>query len=185
MTGIESVIIREIRGKKIPPFVSRRLSPTPGATACTTDTDTPTAAARLRPTSPPRAPRPASGNAACACTSAGVPPAWASSWKDLRQIAHGFAPAQARATVHGTPLLKTVAVSGGSDRLDPLMHRDWPGRWTYRARSRHTRPTRARVRLLRLSAAPSKASLRKLAPCSQETSALFSTHAPRPCKAIH
>ena len=33
----------------------------------------------------------------------------------------------------GTPLLKTVAVSGGSDRLDELMHRDWPGRWKYRA----------------------------------------------------
>jgi hypothetical protein len=26
-----------------------------------------------------------------------------------------------------------VAVSGGSDRLDELMHRDWPGRWKYRA----------------------------------------------------
>jgi xylulokinase len=33
----------------------------------------------------------------------------------------------------GTKLLKTVAVSGGSDRLDELMHRDWPGRWKYRA----------------------------------------------------
>lgn len=33
----------------------------------------------------------------------------------------------------GTKLLQTVAVSGGSDRLDQLMHRDWPGRWTYRA----------------------------------------------------
>lgn len=33
----------------------------------------------------------------------------------------------------GTPLLGTVAVSGGSDRLDKLMHRDWPGRWKYRA----------------------------------------------------
>lgn len=33
----------------------------------------------------------------------------------------------------GTPLLETVAVSGGSDRLDKLMHRDWPGRWKYRA----------------------------------------------------
>ncbi|MFI5336246.1 MAG: FGGY-family carbohydrate kinase [Opitutales bacterium] len=33
----------------------------------------------------------------------------------------------------GTPLLRTVAVSGGSDRLDQLLHRDWPGRWTYRA----------------------------------------------------
>jgi xylulokinase len=33
----------------------------------------------------------------------------------------------------GTPLLHSVAVSGGSDRLDRLMHRDWPGKWTYRA----------------------------------------------------
>lgn len=33
----------------------------------------------------------------------------------------------------GTKLLRTVAVSGGSDRLDRLMHRDWPGRWTFRA----------------------------------------------------
>jgi xylulokinase len=33
----------------------------------------------------------------------------------------------------GTSLLGTVAVSGGSDRLDKLMHRDWPGRWKYRA----------------------------------------------------
>lgn len=33
----------------------------------------------------------------------------------------------------GTKLLRSVAVSGGSDRLDQLMHRDWPGRWTYRA----------------------------------------------------
>jgi xylulokinase len=33
----------------------------------------------------------------------------------------------------GTPLLKTVAVSGGSDRLDELLRRDWSGRWKYRA----------------------------------------------------
>ncbi len=33
----------------------------------------------------------------------------------------------------GTPLLRTVAVSGGSDRLDQLLHRDWPGQWKYRA----------------------------------------------------
>ncbi len=33
----------------------------------------------------------------------------------------------------GTKILRTVAVSGGSDRLDELMHRDWPGRWKYRA----------------------------------------------------
>lgn len=33
----------------------------------------------------------------------------------------------------GTRLLGTVAVSGGSDRLDELMHRDWPGRWQYRS----------------------------------------------------
>lgn len=33
----------------------------------------------------------------------------------------------------GTPLLPTVAVSGGADRLDQLMHRDWLGRWRYRA----------------------------------------------------
>lgn len=33
----------------------------------------------------------------------------------------------------GTRLRRTVTVSGGSDRLDRLMHRDWPGRWTYQA----------------------------------------------------
>jgi xylulokinase len=33
----------------------------------------------------------------------------------------------------GTNLLHTVAVSGGSDRLDQLLHRDWPGRWKFRA----------------------------------------------------
>ncbi len=33
----------------------------------------------------------------------------------------------------GTKILRTVAISGGSDRLDQLMHRDWPGRWRYRA----------------------------------------------------
>jgi xylulokinase len=34
----------------------------------------------------------------------------------------------------GTKLLQQVVVSGGSaDRLDKLMHRDWPGKWTYRA----------------------------------------------------
>jgi len=33
----------------------------------------------------------------------------------------------------GTRLRRTVAVSGGSDRLDRLMHRDWPGQWKYRA----------------------------------------------------
>jgi xylulokinase len=32
----------------------------------------------------------------------------------------------------GTALRRTVAVSGGADRLDRLMHRDWPGRWQYR-----------------------------------------------------
>jgi xylulokinase len=32
----------------------------------------------------------------------------------------------------GTPLRQTVAVSGGADRLDRLMHRDWPGRWRFR-----------------------------------------------------
>jgi xylulokinase len=33
----------------------------------------------------------------------------------------------------GTPLLPQVVVSGGADRLDTLMHRDWPGRWKFRA----------------------------------------------------
>jgi xylulokinase len=33
----------------------------------------------------------------------------------------------------GTRLRQDVAVSGGSDRLDSLMHRDWPGKWTYRS----------------------------------------------------
>ncbi len=32
----------------------------------------------------------------------------------------------------GTKMLRTVAISGGADRLDELLHRDWPGRWTYR-----------------------------------------------------
>jgi len=34
----------------------------------------------------------------------------------------------------GTKLLRQVVVSGGAaDRLDKLLHRDWPGAWTYRA----------------------------------------------------
>lgn len=33
----------------------------------------------------------------------------------------------------GTKLLENVAVSGGSDHLDELMRRDWPGRWTFRS----------------------------------------------------
>ncbi len=33
----------------------------------------------------------------------------------------------------GTKLRRDVAVSGGSDRLDQLMHRDWPGAWKFRA----------------------------------------------------
>ncbi len=33
----------------------------------------------------------------------------------------------------GTRIKRTVAVSGGSDRLDQLMHRDWPGAWKFRA----------------------------------------------------
>ncbi|HTB62842.1 MAG TPA: FGGY family carbohydrate kinase [Opitutales bacterium] len=33
----------------------------------------------------------------------------------------------------GTKLLRTVAVSGGADRIDELMRRDWPGRWRYRS----------------------------------------------------
>jgi xylulokinase len=32
----------------------------------------------------------------------------------------------------GTPLLPTVAVSGGADRLDRILHRDWKGKWRYR-----------------------------------------------------
>ena len=32
----------------------------------------------------------------------------------------------------GTKMLRTVAISGGGDHLDQLMHRDWPGRWRYR-----------------------------------------------------
>jgi xylulokinase len=32
------------------------------------------------------------------------------------------------------PIHNTVVVSGGAeDRLDRLMHRDWPGRWKFRA----------------------------------------------------
>ncbi len=33
----------------------------------------------------------------------------------------------------GTTPLKTVMVSGGSDRLDKIFHRDWPGTWKYSA----------------------------------------------------
>jgi xylulokinase len=33
----------------------------------------------------------------------------------------------------GTKFLKTVVVSGGSDRLDKLMRRDWKGEWTCRS----------------------------------------------------
>ncbi len=33
----------------------------------------------------------------------------------------------------GTKILPTVAVSGGGDRLDKLMRRDWPGKWRFRA----------------------------------------------------
>jgi len=33
----------------------------------------------------------------------------------------------------GTRLKRMVAVSGGSDRLDQLMHRDWQGKWKFRA----------------------------------------------------
>ena len=33
----------------------------------------------------------------------------------------------------GTEILKNVAVSGGADRLDKLMRRDWPGQWTFRS----------------------------------------------------
>jgi xylulokinase len=33
----------------------------------------------------------------------------------------------------GTKLLPNVVVSGGADRLDKLMHRDWPGKWRFRS----------------------------------------------------
>lgn len=33
----------------------------------------------------------------------------------------------------GTPLRRNVAVSGGADRLDVILRRDWPGKWSYRA----------------------------------------------------
>ena len=33
----------------------------------------------------------------------------------------------------GTKILHTVAISGGADRLDHLLHRDWPGRWQRRS----------------------------------------------------
>jgi sugar (pentulose or hexulose) kinase len=33
----------------------------------------------------------------------------------------------------GTEILPTVAVSGGGDRLDKLMRRDWPGHWRFRS----------------------------------------------------
>jgi xylulokinase len=38
-----------------------------------------------------------------------------------------------------TKILRTVVVSGGAqDRLDELFHRDWPGRWTFRAEDEAT-----------------------------------------------
>ncbi len=33
----------------------------------------------------------------------------------------------------GTPMLRNVAISGGADRIDHIMHRDWPGRWRFSA----------------------------------------------------
>ncbi len=33
----------------------------------------------------------------------------------------------------GTTMLPNVVVSGGADRLDKLMHRDWPGKWKFRS----------------------------------------------------
>jgi xylulokinase len=33
----------------------------------------------------------------------------------------------------GTRPLPTVSVSGGTDRLDKIFHRDWPGKWKFRA----------------------------------------------------
>jgi xylulokinase len=33
----------------------------------------------------------------------------------------------------GTPIRRDVVVSGGSDRLDEIMRRDWPGDWRFRA----------------------------------------------------
>jgi xylulokinase len=33
----------------------------------------------------------------------------------------------------GTPLLQEVMVSGGSDRLDKILHRDWVGSWKFRS----------------------------------------------------
>ena len=36
-------------------------------------------------------------------------------------------------------ILRTVVVSGGSqDRLDEIFHRDWPGRWTFKAEDEAT-----------------------------------------------
>jgi xylulokinase len=33
----------------------------------------------------------------------------------------------------GTKIWRTVAISGGADRLDQLLHRDWPGLWQWRS----------------------------------------------------
>jgi hypothetical protein len=33
----------------------------------------------------------------------------------------------------GTKILPTVAVSGGSDHLDRILRRDWPGKWRFRS----------------------------------------------------
>jgi len=51
----------------------------------------------------------------------------------IESLTHASAERLPLLAATGTKMLRTVAVSGGSDRLDQLMHRDWPGRWTYRA----------------------------------------------------
>ena len=41
--------------------------------------------------------------------------------------------------VNDVKIRRKVVVSGGSqDRLDEIFHRDWPGRWTFRAEDEAT-----------------------------------------------
>jgi hypothetical protein len=50
--------------------------------------------------------------------------------KELRQASAGRFPVLEST---GTKLLPTVVVPSGADRLNKLMHRDWPGHWKFRS----------------------------------------------------
>jgi len=53
----------------------------------------------------------------------------------LSAIVEGLVLASAERLPHlaatGTPLLPDVVVSGGGDRLDKILRRDWPGEWNF------------------------------------------------------